>query len=166
MLSSPWRSFVRVDSRDFVKRDTVWLPGKINRVVNSYWDDGTYEHRSDLVAEFEDWTLNPALDDKMFKLVFPPKTLVRDEKTNAAYKSGEIGDPEIAGAVNQARKLDPGVLPEASRSLSTRFDVASSSDPIGRSNWSVSWWLALISAASILILGLVAFRRWARKSSG
>lgn len=159
--SDSWRLKRRIEARDFVQVEGVWLPGKIAEVEHSYWDDGTYELRGEVAAEFEDWRINRPTPDGTFHVDFPPGTQVSDRKLGIFYTTGKIGDPSIKDLVKQARQLGTDASSAEKKPISERFNEASRSDPLSRISWS-SWITAICTGVLTTIVVGVTARRWKR----
>jgi len=69
--------------------------------------DGNKNHGlvEEMDVSFQNWNLDPPIDNKTFTLSFPKGTLVQDKGNHTTYHAKEIDDELIAKQVDDAKRL-------------------------------------------------------------
>lgn len=151
----PWKPVQRIDCKDFLRSNGLWVPRRVAFLRHTYHDDGGYELERELDATFDAWVVNQPLRDDMFRLDFPDGTTVLDQIRGITYIQGRISNASLDRQAAAAKKLAAGKDP-ARRKIQLHPDERQPQIPSAAESHSIVEFPSFVTLglAGALVLGV------------
>lgn len=150
------RFMVLIDDKTFTRRDIWYQAGQGGVIYPKGWSLSTYDQKNELrehdKATVTRCIVNESMQDEDFQLMFPPGTVVEDEKNERRYIVREGGEKRIITPQEDERLVTYQQLKDSESGMAGLSKGVSS-------RWYWRWITASGFACTLLILVLVKLRK-------